>query len=448
MKHLGLLLMIPGIFGQVTIPVSDVEPQLLEPASEISALDFFKQNCPQEVPPKKEYSFFDDDDSPPPKLYLLSSSYSQSTDANKSNEQVLGNMYPSSSSFVHGAMQAWARHQNLVLRPDIVWFEILAQLNFYMNRHANDPEIRKLFVNFDGKKQITIDADGVETDDMPTTFVAGMQQLINPNVIWLQDWITPGFTTSTRNDNITAAILTMGIMQHYFEYLDGITCGIPSVTLLGTRSDWNKLYKKLDHLADFGTEPAQFASNLKPIIKKFIQTWDESDSPEVKAFWNQIVTKTQDGGGCDGSGAIVSGWITGFIHWTSEGALYSPDSLGLPDVDPNKVVRLDGIEYNQVPLSLIPVSYATAPIQSDFRFPFGQDSTQLFALAGNIGIKRTISSPIVEGGNPQVLAEPLSSWFIYRRTELGSRDEALPNPGLDGFDDLTGVGQCSYNQTI
>lgn len=57
---------------------------------------------------------------------------------------------------------------------------------------------------------------------------------------WLLDWITPSFTTTEETDGLTATVL-MGLMQHYFEFSGGITCGFPEVTLLGTRDDWVKL---------------------------------------------------------------------------------------------------------------------------------------------------------------------------------------------------------------
>jgi hypothetical protein len=107
-------------------------------------------------------------------------------------------------------------------------------------------------------------------------------------------------------------------------------------------------------------------------------------------------------------------------------------------------VRLDGIAYNHVPLDKIPGSYAKAPIEFE-RWLYGEDSTELFAVAGNIGVKRTISSPMVEGGNPQVLAEPMSSWFMYRRDEFEPENTYFDSPGLDGFNSLTDAKQCPRN---
>lgn len=56
---------------------------------------------------------------------------------------------PSSGSFVRGAIEAWARHLHLVLRPEDIWFAILVQINFYME--ANAEKLRHLFVGHEGK---------------------------------------------------------------------------------------------------------------------------------------------------------------------------------------------------------------------------------------------------------------------------------------------------------
>src|ERR1700743_35541 len=62
----------------------------------------------------------------------------------------------SSDSFVRGAIEAWAGHQHLVIRPEHVWFSILVQMNFYMTKHADDEAVRKTFVSFSGKQDIRV----------------------------------------------------------------------------------------------------------------------------------------------------------------------------------------------------------------------------------------------------------------------------------------------------
>jgi hypothetical protein len=156
--------------------------------------------------------------------------------------------HPTSDSFIRGAIEAWAQHQHLVVRPDEVWFTILTQMNFYMTAHANDPSVRELFVSHEGKQDMIVEDNSWEA------VLAGFKFEIQKKVKtdWLLDWILPKFSTSTENDEMTANVLMMGLMQQYFNYYGTITCGIPSVTLLGTVDDWKRLADKLERLPAFG----------------------------------------------------------------------------------------------------------------------------------------------------------------------------------------------------
>ncbi|QPH09586.1 hypothetical protein C2857_000454 [Epichloe festucae Fl1] len=367
----------------ITIPVSNVEPLPLETSDQVSSAgELFRQSCPEEVANKNPY-----------RARLLLSSYSE---LDAPDQRVLDNVYPSSDSFVRGSIVAWANHQSLVLRPDVLWFEILAQLNFYMTKNAES--IRQLFVNSEGKEQITVHE--ITWKSVIAAFGKEIQRRVKTD--WLLGWVAPGFSTSTQNDNMTATVLMMGLMQHYFEFSGGIICGIPSVTLLGTRDDWVKLYAKLDRLKEWGTEPAQYANNLKPILSRFVQTWDEPDSPAIKSFWEQIV-RAKKRSSCGGPTEYdISGWITGFMHWREDGRLRDAHGTMAGEDD----AKLDGVSYTRVGVDNIPVGYAKAPLKM-LDFPKPGTNTMAYVLAGNVGIRRT------KNGTKGVLAEPLNSWFLY-----------------------------------
>lgn len=323
---------------------------------------------------------------------VLLSSYSELEQPDK---KVLKDTYASSDSFVRGAIVAWANHQSLVLRPDVIWFEILAQLNFYMTKNAES--IRHLFVDFEGKQEITVFE--FSWKDVIAAFAGEIQKRVKTD--WLLGWIKPGFSTTTQNDNMTATVLMMGLMQHYFEFTGGIICGIPSVTLLGTREDWVKLYKKLDRLKEWGAEPTQYANNLKPILKRFVETWDKPNSAATKSFWEQIVRAKQRLS-CGGPRQYdMSGWITGFMHWREDGTLRNPFGGG----GEQNATKLDNVTYAHVDVSKITVGYAKAPLKM-LDYPRPGVNTMAYVLAGNIGIRRTKDAK-------GVLAEPLNSWFLY-----------------------------------
>jgi hypothetical protein len=333
---------------------------------------------------------------------------------------------PSSDSFVSGAIDAWGRHQHLVIRPDEVWFTILVQMNFYMIRHAE--EVRHLFVNHTGQQEIKVETC-CSWHEVLTIFQYEIQERVNTP--WLLDWIKPGFTTTTESDEMTANVLIMGLMQAFFTYTGGIVCGLPSVTLLGTQADWQKLLVKLDRLADFGAEPAAYANRLRPILRRFVRSFQEPDSVRTRNFWNQIVT-AEPYNLCGAPPYFLSGWIVGFHYWTERGYNQSRGEGG--------DLVLDGVKYPRVGITQLPSSYATVPFKM---LDYGDmDEFPALLLAGNIGKKVVSGAPqgyadalarTGTGGSTAQAAhgylQPLSGWALlgpidYNRTKLyGQADE-------------------------
>lgn len=140
--------------------------------------------------------------------------------------------------------------------------------------------------------------DGVDFGKMATE----MGRLIQKNVIDpdLRKWIIPDFTTTTPNDITTASVIMMATLQSYFKYLFGITCGIPSVTLLGTKEDWAKIRNRVDKLDSFGDQPTQWAALLRPVCDSFVACFDTSSPEAIKRsadFWSYVCHYQSGGSG-------------------------------------------------------------------------------------------------------------------------------------------------------
>ncbi|RDA87012.1 hypothetical protein CP532_6710 [Ophiocordyceps camponoti-leonardi (nom. inval.)] len=378
--------------ADVVVPFSDVQPLPLRTTSTISSdMELFEKSCPEEIQPGG--------------AKVIVSSYSHVQHNLADNDTKL---FASSDSLVRGAIDAWAQHQHLVLRPEVVWFEILAQLNLYMTKHAE--ELRHLFVDFDGQKEIEV------WDWTWQSVIDGFRGEIQNRVKtdWLESWITPGFSTSTANDNTTSAVLMMGLMQQYFKFSGGIICGLPSVRLLGNEADWQILLDKLERLSEFGVEPTQYAKRLRPILHKFVETFKNPDSKEIKTFWKQIV-RADKVFSC-GAGPMeydVSGWITGFLHWSSNGDLRVPVGMSARGDE----VKIDDIPYYSAGLNTLPVGYAKAPLKM-LDYEGHGDNKMAYVLGGNIGIAR--GSARMAG----VQAQPLSGWFLYGPVDVNSTSES------------------------
>jgi hypothetical protein len=88
-------------------------------------------------------------------------------------------------------------------------------------------------------------------------------------------------------------------------------CGIPSITLLGEKSDYESLVARLDKLATLGREPHTAARLLRPILTHFVNVFD---APPAMDFWSKICHYKSGSGG-----TYIGGWISAFSPWNNKG---------------------------------------------------------------------------------------------------------------------------------
>ncbi|KAF2432514.1 hypothetical protein EJ08DRAFT_647964 [Tothia fuscella] len=101
--------------------------------------------------------------------------------------------------------------------------------------------------------------------------------------------------------------------------------GIPSITLLGTRSDWTKLADKITRLEQgaLGEEPRLYALILNPILIRFVETFDYPNDLAIRRFWDNIIT-VQKGHRLCKTDDVVTGWINALHYWEANGTIISP----------------------------------------------------------------------------------------------------------------------------
>ena len=170
------------------------------------------------------------------------------------NEIVTSSGFPSpakyapSSGLVRTIISAYSNHWDIVLTPDVVWLTILQQFSAYVNGGDRAEQLRDRIVDFDGKKELTVNAAGTLFNAPYGFLTMQMAEEIAKNIKdpTLRTWVDPEFSTTTETDRVCAAASLMSIMQKYFSYRSDLTCGIPSVTLKGTVEDWQSLRNKID----------------------------------------------------------------------------------------------------------------------------------------------------------------------------------------------------------
>ncbi|KAL9637424.1 MAG: hypothetical protein Q9164_002196 [Protoblastenia rupestris] len=305
---------------------------------------------------------------------------------------------PSANGFVHGAIRAYSNHHHLQIRPEDVWFAIISQLSFYINCHAE--ELRELFVAHEGKKELVVTfRSGSRYSVDFGIFAQKMSRLIEENVVdpELRSWTMPAFSTTTKHDKVIASILLMGVTQKYFDFKCCIECGLPSVTLLGEKADWELIYNRLDKLETFGAESSEFCRLLRPVVSRFVKSFDDPASEEIISFWQRIAHHYNMGSGP----SYYSGWITAFCFWNADGeSLYRFPAHGddLNSIAWEKarypLLHLDGATYHRVDSDDVPPGYSSVPVKVD-------DNGDLFdamMIAGSVGINCASSGNELAGG--------------------------------------------------
>ncbi|KAL8675955.1 MAG: hypothetical protein Q9186_007473 [Xanthomendoza sp. 1 TL-2023] len=319
----------------------------------------------------------------------------------------------SSNGFVKGVIRAYNQHHHLRIRPEDVWFAILSQFSLYINAHAE--ELRGHFVAHEGKKELALEYGANRYTMDFGYFAKQMGELIEENVVdpELRQWMMPAFTTTTTNDVVVASILLMGATQKYFDFKCILSCGLPSVTLLGERADWDLILTRIEKLKEYGEEPTQFYTLLKPVISRFVTSFDKPTGRNTVKFWQHIAHYISMGSGP----TYYSGWITAFCFWDVDGkALKLPQSSGsgswlsLSGVDwegRGERLKLDGVVYPRIESDEVPPGYTSVPVKVD-------DNGFVFMakmIAGSIGTMYSSS----KGGNSTLdTIQPESGWWMFQ----------------------------------
>ncbi len=175
-------------------------------------------------------------------------------------------------------------------------------------------------------------------------------------------------------------------------------CGIPRVTLEGERSDWVDLRSRIDKLETFGEEPRKWARLLRPIFNRFVSAFDGDHDVD---FWNKVSVHYSLGSGT----RFLSGWITAFCVWDSEGQWQGEPStepvvrFGSTHFHPRR--EIDGVLYPSIDTQNIPMGFC----QVDVKVNDDYGSTECVMMSGHM-------ATLVEGRHRDTV-RPLPSWFMF-----------------------------------
>ena len=161
----------------------------------------------------------------------------------------------------------------MLIKPDDIWLLIVQAFSNHIN--FNSEELRKMFVNFKGKKTINIYYNMTNIRQIDKSILEDFSVKINQNMKKylgeeLLDTLTPNFSTTNYDTSIICKISIMATFKKYFDYkmeLIGI-CGIPYIILEGTSEDYEKILVKANKLKKYKFE--WYIDRITPYIRKMI----------------------------------------------------------------------------------------------------------------------------------------------------------------------------------
>lgn len=298
---------------------------------------------------------------------------------------------------IASASLAFRSHRPLVLSPDIIWLLISQGFAEHVNRSPE--ELRHRIVNHQGKIELKVQRDdfvkGSPNNPWQEVFPAFYKQMEARTKNGICQWLVPRFSTTGPVIKAAYEVTLMDAMSPYFAYKFRTLCGIPAITLEGTREDWEDLARRAERLADYGM--GGWADTLRPILGQFI---DAYDGKVDKDFWCSVFSRFAD----SGETVHVTGWLIEFFP-------FSPREKGFDSHD-RPVVKID--------------RFPSGLSKADFLWEYYDEEYDMELVAGFVGIHQ----------DEKTLAlRPEIGWAV-REQQYNKDNQAMGGPfniALAGF---------------
>jgi len=333
-------------------------------------------------------------------------------------------------ALIEAAHTAFAEHRPLSLSPDMLWITIMQGIAQHV--HNNPERLRKRLVSHEGKAVVAAAVSGFDPDSPESDWQGLIDSLgasLKDNIGETYDQLMTDFSTTGPLERTVCAITILDAYEAYFEYVVTCVCGIPSITLEGSVSDWRNLREKIEILAHF--EVDWWLSSLRPILDHFVRAADGDIDLE---YWQNIY-KLKKAYGWD----RINGWIARLIPYirhyqtgsfTVANPLLNEPFVIEPDKEPETgygmFFNLPGLISTSLPsgLSLVPFK---------FKGDFGSKNMQL--VGGFVGIEQV-------GQNHTI--RPKLGWAVRN---LGGIDSLLHSLG-EGCNVVPPLEHSEFEQAL
>ncbi|MFD2144577.1 DUF4419 domain-containing protein [Mucilaginibacter antarcticus] len=267
----------------------------------------------------------------------------------------------------------------------MIWLVISQGFAIHVNKHAE--ELRKLFVDFEGKKELLVESNTISIDnpDSPweEAFSGFDEQISKYTSNGVAGVLTSNFSTTTAVTKVASQITLMNALQPYFDYkLVTTGCGIPEVTLEGTTADWESVLTRAQALRKYKLD--WWINELEPVLKQFVAA---SNGKVNNNFWRNMVkqrTVSYDGACGSGKAEIIDGWIVKFYPYNNLSERNGLKSMAAGSAQINQLPS----EVLKVDLKYVDISAPDKPVKSDLELYAG--FVGLEQRADNFGLKPVI----------------------------------------------------------
>jgi len=241
----------------------------------------------------------------------------------------------------------------------------------------------------------------------------------------------------------------------YFDFSFCLLCGIPRITLDGSRDDWAAILEKIEKRKEYGAETAAWFHLLKPVVKRFVHAFDDPHGSENVDFWGKVAHRHSGGSGP----TYLMGWVTAFCVFTTEGRWQGPRLQNLPSSDSasgdksylelsgeafaakhfvphpegdpfvgDLYLTLDGVPYPHIDTTQIPPGTVEVNVKLDDN---GQEFPTLL-VAGGVGSAVSPSGDkVLSGPGERDTVRPVPGWWMFVKNEK-SEEELARQPSMEG----------------
>ncbi|KAL4063325.1 hypothetical protein J3A83DRAFT_4466444 [Scleroderma citrinum] len=268
----------------------------------------------------------------------------------------LEDVIPQRNGFMHIVLECYNECHALTIRPDDVWIAVITQFSCFLNGNADASQ--SLFVLHDGKKKLSMDIYQEGREDLGLvvqTLIKNMKEQIQSNIV-------------------------------------------------------NPEFMQIEKLKEFSPQTTTWYQLLCPILSRFVDAFQESNSAENLEFWSKVAHFEKFGS----HERQLSRWITAFMVF-NEGQ-WKGDYNGDLILGGTTYPRLDGTE--------IPAGYAQVDVT--LQREIGGPEYMTLLIAGSIGTKVFSSGDeTLSDTGKKDSARPTLGWWWVLKNGMEPQDSTL-----------------------